>query len=73
MLRFAGRVYADVMRDPWCQEHCLNLLQIPGLDQPILFDGTNAATAHFVDSVHLTDRGVEAVLQAIVPFIAAQH
>lgn len=69
--KLTRQVYDLVLSDPWCATRCLDLSRIPGIDQPVLFDGTNVATAEFNDKVHLTDRGIEAALRAIVPFIQA--
>jgi hypothetical protein len=66
---FNRLVYDYVLADPWCRDRCLDLSTIPGVTAADRYDGTNAATAIFADRVHLTDRGVEEVLKAIVPFV----
>jgi hypothetical protein len=62
-------VYDLVMSDPWCATRCVDFSRIPGLDPAIFYDGSNSEAAHFADPVHLTDKGVEAVVAALAPIL----
>lgn len=64
------RIYDLVMQDPWCATHCVDFSRIPGLDPAIFYDGENAEVAHFADSMHLTDKGVDAMVKALAPIVA---
>jgi hypothetical protein len=67
---FFHTVYQLVLDDPFCRDRCLDFSRIPGLENPGFFRlGAGPDQAHFGDDVHLTDRGVEAVVKALAPII----
>ena len=71
---FLNNVVKKIMNDPFCNEGCIdlsksfqNLSSESLLYNPI--DDNSLETAMFVDSVHLTDKGTEVVVDLMVSFL----